>query len=486
MRKIPRCMSSQHPDNVRLPFFAESADLGGEDEIQEAFYAYSHIGCDEQMWDYEGKEVDGFVVKKLLTKYPDFFMNNRLGKDIFLTLRVPNPEEEIAEAKILVETLESIPRSFDASNITFNDDIAPIFEVILPMTTSEQGLDRIYNYYHNFVSGKQNIPISTGDISVGDWVGRFEPQYINVIPLVEDKQHILFSHFLLKAYLSDKDIESQRIFFARSDPALNYGLLTAVLINKIAHQKIHDMSEELSIDLYPMIGVGSAPFRGNLRPSTVERVMKEYPSVQTFSIQSSFKYDNPPKEVSKSIQKMQETPRKKPHHMNEEKCLEVIERYSDEYSKQVFQLAPLINRVSEFVPKRRKRKLHIGLFGYCRKMGDFCLPRAIKFTASLSSLGLPPSILGLNALDNKDYDFVKTQYIYFEEDLKDSLKFFNPDQNILKVDFNAKLKDFNIDYETDEEHKFISEDIAESVKKNRNEDLTQKVLLAASRRQYLG
>ena len=146
-------MSSQHPDNVRLPFFAESADLGGEDEIQEAFYAYSHIGCDEQMWDYEGKEVDGFVVKKLLTKYPEFFMNNRLGKDIFLTLRVPNPEEELAEAKILVETLESIPRSFDASNIIFNDDIAPIFEVILPMTTSEQSLDRIYNYYHNFVSG---------------------------------------------------------------------------------------------------------------------------------------------------------------------------------------------------------------------------------------------------------------------------------------------------------------------------------------------
>ena len=43
-----------------------------------------------------------------------------------------------------------------------------------------------------------------------------------------------------------------------------------------------------------------------------------------------------------------------------------------------------------------------------------------------------------------------------------------------------------IDYETDEEHKLISEDIVESVKKNRKEDLSQKVLLAASRRQYLG
>ncbi|GAG41315.1 unnamed protein product, partial [marine sediment metagenome] len=127
--KIPRCMSTQHPDNVHLPFFAESSDLGGEDEIQEAFYAYSHLGCDEQMWDAEGKEVDGFVVKKLLTKYPDYFTKTRLGKDIFLTIRVPNPVEEKAEAKVLIETLESIPRSFDAANLFFNDDIAPIFEV---------------------------------------------------------------------------------------------------------------------------------------------------------------------------------------------------------------------------------------------------------------------------------------------------------------------------------------------------------------------
>jgi len=73
MLKIPRCMSTQHPDNVHLPFFAENAELGGEDEIQEAYYAFSHLGCDEQMWDCEGKEVDNFVVKKLLTKYEHFF-----------------------------------------------------------------------------------------------------------------------------------------------------------------------------------------------------------------------------------------------------------------------------------------------------------------------------------------------------------------------------------------------------------------------------
>ena len=484
--KIPRCMSTQHPDNVHLPFFAESPDLGGEDEIQEAFYAYSHIGCDEQMWDFEGKEVDSFVVKKLLTKYPDFFGENRLGKDIFLTIRVPNPEVEKAEAKILVETLESIPRSFDAANIVFNDDIAPIFEVILPMTTSDQSLDRIYNYYHKFVVGKQHYPTMEGDILIAEWVGHFKPDKINVIPLIEDKDHMLFSHLLLKAYLSDKDFEYQRVFFARSDPALNYGLLSAVIVNKIAHQRIYQLSEEISIDIYPIIGVGSAPFRGNLRPDTIERVVKEYPSVQTFTIQSAFKYDNPPDAVSKAINKMSNLPRGKPHFMEEERCIEIVERYSQEYAKQVTQLAPVINNVAKFVPKRRKRKLHIGLFGYCRTMGEYCLPRAIGFTASMCSMGVPPAILGINSLSQEDYDFILTQYINFEEDLKDALKFYNPDQSFVPEVINSKIKELSLDFEMDEEHKNITDYIIDSLKKNKTEDLSQKVLLAANRRRYLG
>jgi phosphoenolpyruvate carboxylase len=479
-------MSTQHPDNVHLPFFAESPDLGGEDEIQEAFYAYSHLGCDEQMWDAEGKEVDGFVVKKLLTKYPDYFTNNRLGKDIFLTIRVPNPAEEKAEAKVLIETLESIPRSFDAAKLYFKDDIAPIFEVILPMTTSEQGLDRIYNYYHKFVVGKQFYPTIEGDILISDWVGEFKPHNINVIPLVEDKQHMLFSHLLLKAYLSDKDFEYQRIFFARSDPALNYGLVSAVLINKIAHQRIHQLSEEISVDLYPIIGVGSAPFRGNLRPDTVERVLKEYPSVQTFTLQSAFKYDYPPDVVSKAINQLHETPRGKPHYMEEERCIEIVERYAEEYGKHVWKLAPFINKIAKFIPKRRKRKLHIGLFGYGRTMGDHSFPRAIGFTASLCSMGIPPALLGLNALTQKDYDFILTQYINFEEDLRDALKYYNPEQPFAPKSINAKLEELAIDYETDMEHKNITDYIIDSLRHNKIEDLSVKILMAANQRKYLG
>ncbi len=37
MSQIPKCMSTQHPDNVNSPFFAESTELDSEDEIQEAY-----------------------------------------------------------------------------------------------------------------------------------------------------------------------------------------------------------------------------------------------------------------------------------------------------------------------------------------------------------------------------------------------------------------------------------------------------------------
>jgi hypothetical protein len=30
MRKVPRCMSTQHPDNINTPFFSDSDVLAGE------------------------------------------------------------------------------------------------------------------------------------------------------------------------------------------------------------------------------------------------------------------------------------------------------------------------------------------------------------------------------------------------------------------------------------------------------------------------
>ncbi|MEE9474353.1 MAG: phosphoenolpyruvate carboxylase, partial [Candidatus Hydrothermarchaeaceae archaeon] len=324
MTKIPKCMSTQHPDNVHPPFFAENTELGGEDEIQEAYYTFSHLGCDEQMWDCEGKEVDNFVVEKLLAKHESFFREKRLGRDVFITLRVPNPTVEKAEAKILLETLESIPRSFDVAKLFYEDDIPPIFEVILPMTISPKCLDRIYRYYHEFVVGKRNKRFRKGDITIAEWIGEFKPERINVIPLFEDMEHMLDAQNMTKEYLQDKTVEYQRVFLARSDPAMNYGLVSAVLLNKIALQRLHILSKDIGVEIYPIVGIGPAPFRGNLRPQTVEGAAKEYPSAHTFTIQSAFKYDNPPAEVRKAIKKLQERKTGPPPEIDEERCLEII------------------------------------------------------------------------------------------------------------------------------------------------------------------
>lgn len=64
------------------------------------------MGAHEVMWDIEVRETDAFVIRKLLTDYGDFFKSNIIGKDVFITIRVPDPKYEKAESKLLIETLK--------------------------------------------------------------------------------------------------------------------------------------------------------------------------------------------------------------------------------------------------------------------------------------------------------------------------------------------------------------------------------------------
>lgn len=487
--RIPKTMSTQHPDNVNVPFFSTSPELSGEDEIQEAFYAYSHLHCVEQMWDAEGKEVDNYVVRKLLTKYESFFRNRKLGTDVFLTLRVPNPKVEKTEAKVLLETLEGIPRSFDAAKLFYKEDQAPIFEVILPMCESAQALQRVYAYYKDFVVGKQHEFFPDSKMKISDWIGEFKPATINVIPLFEDKVHMLNAANILKEYFimqKSENITYQRVFLARSDPAMNYGLVSAVLLNKIALSRLDKLQHSLNIPLYPIIGVGSAPFRGNLRPDTVSRVSAEYPSVYTFTIQSAFKYDYEPDQVRNAIDELEARQVLPAQAINETYALDLIERYGKSYSTHALDNAPIINRMAKSIPSRRKRKLHTGLFGYARNMGGVSLPRVITFTASLYSLGCPPELFGLESLTTDDLSFLKKNYINFEADLIDALKFYNPKSPCVTPSLAKAINHLFPHYDIDKPHLEITSLIIESMVGNQSRELTELVLQAAQRRHFLG
>lgn len=492
--KIPRVMSTQHPDNVSIPFFAEHMDMSGEDEIQEAYYAFSHLGCDEQMWDSEGKEVDDFVVKKLLTRYPEFFKKKILGKDIFITLRVPNPAVEKEEAKILVEALESIPRSMDAVKAFYDFAYPPIFEVILPMTTSAQELNRVYYFYKNFISGKQYQKIYEDDLTVAEWVGEFLPQTINVIPLFEDIPFLFNIDKILSEYLKDKKFKYIRVFLARSDPALNYGLISAVLILKIALKKLERFSLQKEIEIYPILGVGTPPFRGNLSPYTVEKVLNEYPSIETFTIQSAFKYDFPIEDVINGIKKLKTFIRHPLEDFDEKFCKKIIEKSSKEYQALITPLASAINELAKYVPKRRTRKLHIGLFGYSRNIKEITLPRAIHFCCACYSIGLPPEVLGLSALTREELKELIKIYKNLEYDLSIALQYFNskcleflPEEVKNKIIKSFELlNSLNIEYETKEEHKEISTKILKSLKYGETSNLGDLIIEAAYLRKFLG
>ena len=490
MRKIPRTMSTQHPDNVASPFFIQSQCFQGADEIKEAYYVFSHLACQEQMWDCEGKEVNEFVIKELLTRYPRFFEKNRIGRDLFITLRVPNPTVEKDEAKILLEVLESIPRSYDTAKVIYgDDDIAPIYEVILPMVVKAACPNRVYHYYRNFVAGKEQMQICPRDIPIKDWIGEFKPKQIQVIPLIEDVPYMLGVDSIVEEYLKDKQLPYMRVFIGRSDPALNYGSVAAVLAIKVALQRLYRLEQKLGIPLYPIVGVGACPFRGNFRPDNVQNCLRGYPSAQTFTIQSAFKYDYEQEQVRRAIEQVNRWQRGAPAPVPEQELLVLLEKLSTAYRKQLFQIVPLVKHFARYIPRRRMRKLHIGLFGYTRNLEGVNLPRVISFCAALYSIGLPPELLGLDSLSDGEWEKLSSFYPGVGEDLSTAAAYYNPEVcRLLPAALKKSLEKglSRIDYRCDQQHCEYTSRIITRYSGQNDDGLADEIIAAASIRRFLG
>jgi len=485
-------MSTQHPDNVLPPAFSSGSVINGDEEILEAYLLFSKFGCSEQMWDFEGKKAVPWVISELLAKDQDFFKRHPLGKDFFLTFRIPNPEIEKMEAKLVPEILASIPRCYDTTLAAYNKDIPPVFEVILPMTTSTAQLNRIYHYYHNFIIQRNDLAIFPGDnLSISQWLGESKPEKINVIPLFEDYTSLLNADAIVADYLKDKELEYQRVFLARSDPALNYGSLAAVLLLNIALQRLDKLEKKIGIPIYPILGVGSAPFRGNFKPTNAKKVVRGYQSCQTFTIQSAFKYDWPSDVVAESIKEINSAIRGAPLKVDEEKSIILIKKVITGYQEQIPEVASWVNLLTHFLPQRRLRKLHIGLFGYSRNSGTTHLPRAIPFCAALYSIGLPPELLGLHMLNKEDLRNVSELYPSpnFEEDLRDALPFYNPKSlGLLSPEMRGQIEKVLaiMNFEPNLEHQEITSRIIDGLKRSPVYSITELMIKAAKIRRFLG
>jgi phosphoenolpyruvate carboxylase len=266
-------------------------------------------------------------------------------------------------------------------------------------------------------------------------------------------------------------------------------MLSAILVAKIALQRLHALQERVRIPIYPILGLGSNLFRGNLSPLSVNECLKEYPSVQTFTIQSAFKYDYDEGSVTEAIQKINTHARTAPVFIQEELALDLTERLASAYRGQMKELAPLINEIARFVPQRRMRKLHIGLFGYSRSVEGITLPRVISFCASLYSIGLPPELLGLHILTEKDFAFLRTAYPSFLEDLSLAASYYNRDVKKLispKMTNDIEKALGMVKYTENLLHSEYTSQIIQAILSGKKETVTENVIAAGKIRRFLG
>ena len=155
--------------------------ITGDDEVYETYFVYRELKCEEQMWDWEGKDVDPNIVRKLLVTHPEFFEEHILGEDVFLTYRVPNPSVETTERKVLVEALESIPRCYDVAESFYGSELCPpVFEVIIPFTTSHLELLRVASCYSKIIVGKEKMKLC--DIGAKDYWWYLELRKYGTVP----------------------------------------------------------------------------------------------------------------------------------------------------------------------------------------------------------------------------------------------------------------------------------------------------------------
>ncbi|MBW3012055.1 phosphoenolpyruvate carboxylase [Candidatus Woesearchaeota archaeon] len=426
-RKIPATMATQHPDNASKPYWNNSEFVSSIQEEEECYRSFKELNCDEYMWDWEGKFCDEAVIDRLFNTYFKYFKQKQLGKHKFLTFRIPNVWVETG-FRLVRAYMDIITANDSAVNLKLNSP--PLFEVILPQTESADQILFIQSEYKKIMGAKSSMSQKAA------------PEELQVIPLMEEYKRLIDSRKILEEYIKkykenfNKDVPYLRPFIARSDPALNAGLVPATLAARIALSEYYKLEKEKGIKLYPIVGVGSLPFRGGLNPRSIEKFIEQHPGVNTVTVQSAFRYDYPQNKAISAINKLnKELPKNKPKEINEELTKNLIDSsdmFAAIYQKTLVKLVPDILGIAHFIPSHRERILHSGFFNYGRKISGSkkTLPRAINFTACFYSLGVPPELIGtgrgLDAVEKKGLlDELEQGYPTLKKDLIEAGYYLN-------------------------------------------------------------
>ncbi len=407
---IPVAMLTQHPD-------AASRYISVQEETDEAVQGLmpppEGLGADEIMVDFEGKLTPYHQTSQVVMALMQHGI--KPGDEVRVTPRAPSADKEnvFRQLMALMSIVETNVQAFRPLG-----RIA-VHEVVVPMTQTADQLVAVRRRFR-----------AIEDLGLEEFGLRPTGEGIQPIPLIEEVPPLLGTGALLREYLqlcrwSGYETPYLRVMLGHSDSALGYGMVAAAFSIRAALIDAFEAGDAYDCPVYPIIGVGALPFRGHLTGPSLSNFLGRFPGTSTVTIQSAIRYDHDPSEAPQMIaelrRQIRESEARRPDPDDREVLAELAVLFSVNYLSTFHRFAQAVAGLSDLVPEHRDRLTRHSPVSYARQMpkpGRLAemvgsealreelrlldempelpvpLPRAISFTASLYSIGLPPEFIG--------------------------------------------------------------------------------------------
>ncbi|NPA85650.1 MAG: phosphoenolpyruvate carboxylase [Crenarchaeota archaeon] len=381
--KVPKLMATQHPDSTVV--------LMPQDEVEEAIQDVLPLdrggrGCDEKMVDYEGKATPYNQMRDIIEEIRKYDVVP--GEDFLITPRVPNPKLEDKDRHLLAITAAVTANMY--SQMYFNTDAVKY--IVLPMSASTLEVAEVQRR----ILKVERLVSEEFSLRIEDW--------IRLIPLFENAEshmHIdeivesLRIAFIKEIGLFEKEF---RIFMGKSDSGIHSGHIASSIGIRMGLLKLWRWQKETMFKAYPIIGMGKPPLRGHMAEWIIEDWADAWKGYYTATVQSALRFNTDRKDYVHAITTVVKSSGQEPplHLLSYAKeMVNVAWRASEVYTERLDALADTIMFMAKLVTRTRAR-----LESYKRKAKTGKeMPRAIRFCASLYSMGLGPTIMGASVLD---------------------------------------------------------------------------------------